>query len=131
MSQGDADGSQHGPLGLQAERTQKPTGDQTRGSGFQSVHQNDSQGEKSAVVPEKVGKTSVSTAVETNVVMLVKPGDQHGTVQISQKIADRGGNEKGKPQAHSSLSPFCRMVIRTGVPCSPKTSRIWFSRYRW
>ena len=30
----------------------------------------------------------------------------------------------------SSRSPFCRMVMRMGVPSSPNVERIWFSIYR-
>ena len=70
-------------------------------------------------------------SVAADIIVGKKPGNQNGTVKISQKIAGKNDNDYAQNHAYcSSLSPFWRMVMRTGVPMRSKTSRIWFSRYR-
>ena len=85
-----------------------------------------------AVIPDEIGQPGVAAAVAADILVDHQCGNAHGAVQISQKIGRQRRHQNGKPHNYdSSLSPFWRMVIRTGVPCRPKTSRIWFSRYRW
>ena len=56
-------------------------------------------------------------------------GCHDGTVQVAHGVGENRRQYRQNPVDHS-LSPFCLMTIRMGVPSSPNTARIWFSIYR-
>ncbi len=57
----------------------------------------------------------------------ISRGEKHGA-EAAHSVGNRRSDEEQKPIDYHSLSPFWRMVSRTGVPSRPKTERIWFSR---
>ena len=118
-----------------------------RHNGLEYVRQDDRQRQRSAERPVEVGKSRVAAAVVADVVPQdILRYDDRPVKAAAEIRLHRDGEQKnsGKFQPeqdfrsllhihgnHSSLSPFWRMVIRIGVPSSPNTLRIWFSRYRW
>ena len=124
-------GTQNRTLQSAAQRCQQHPPQQAGSHGLEGINGENQQPAERAIVPAEIGKSGVAASVAADIIVGKKPGNQNGTVKISQKIAGKNDNDYAQNHAYcSSLSPFWRMVMRTGVPMRPKTSRIWFSRYR-
>ena len=96
-----------------------------------------------ATLGVNVGRTGGSMLAEAMIAMravtMVVGGGHGGGAGRAGSAAGSSAAAKSRSQSmkltgmphHSSLSPFCLIVILMGVPSSPNTVRIWFSKYRW
>ena len=108
---------------------QHTAADQSGDDGFTHVGGDDQEGIFGAVDAVEVCETGVAAAVLTHVIPYDEMGNHDGAVDAAQKIGYQQHNRRGENVKHQlSSSPFWRMVRMTGVPSSPNTPRIWFSR---
>ena len=131
MAQHHTHAAQHPAFQFISKGSQSDAGNQAGQHGFAYINENYQQRPAGAVAADKVGQTCVAAAMAAHIVVEHRR-NADGAVVIAQKVTHQSGdNQCVNEHQLSSLSPFCRMVIRMGVPLRPKTSRIWFSRYRW
>ena len=80
-----------------------------------------------AVDAPEVREEDVPRAEAAEVAVKDEVRGQHRALQAARAVGQQGRDDGKDPVSHS-LSPFCRMTMRMGVPSRPKTARIWFSR---
>ncbi len=78
--------------------------------------------------PAEVGKPGVAPAQLRQVPLEHIAGGYPPGADAAADVGDKSREQQQKPVEDHSLSPFCRITMRTGVPSRPKTERIWFSR---
>ena len=113
---------------------------QHRADGLEHVERDDHGRALRAIIAVKVRQPRVAAAVAAHIVVVeeMRRGDR--AVDATQKIRQhRDQSRQGKCRDNrdarkinafhqSSLSPFSRIDMMTGVPSSPKTLRMQFSR---
>ena len=120
---------------------------------FEHIGQDNHKGQRPAEGAVEVGQPGIAAAMGTHIVPQDILGDDDRPVEAAAEVGDhcdqQGRKQQGRPQLtqcggkvrlysrgnccrichdYPSLSLFCRMVSRTGVPSRPKVERIWFSR---
>ena len=114
--------------------------------GLEHIGENDRKGQRAAEGAVKIGQAGIAAAVGAHVIPQDILGHDHGAVEAAAEVGCHRHDHQGQEQIrqhprrqirpchtghiYPSLSLFCRMVSRIGVPSRPKVARIWFSRYR-
>ena len=108
------------------------------GNAFAHIAQRGQDGRQFAVGTQNVGHTGVSAAVAAHIIIVQHLGDQDAKQNAAQQVSAQRGQQAGGKDvqnvhnrytfpARATPSPCSRVIIRMGVPVSPKVSRIWFS----
>ena len=109
--------------------SQQHTADDDWNNILDYLNQQQSQGPFQPIHSAEVCQPVIPSSKPPQIIVKDEVGRKHKCAHTAKQIGDQSCRQKQQPVNNHSESPFCRITIRIGVPSSPKTARIWFSRY--